>query len=213
MQIRQKSNAFTHLPGIFIFFIGMFFLIEKAATLNSIVSTISVIIFSFGLIMLYLASTIYHSVCASEQVIATLRKIDHIMIYILIASSYTPICLISIKGFVGYALLGVIWGLTIVGIFLKIFWTSAPRVLYTSFYLGLGWGAVFAIYPLSKVMSWFGIFVLFLGGISYSVGAIIYAKKPKAIYLKYFGFHEIFHLFILLGSLLHYFFVYFYVLV
>ena len=212
MQVRQPANTFTHLFGVVLSFIGMYFIVSKSVSTNITIQIISSVVFSIGLISLYSASTVYHWTNASDKVIATLRKVDHIMIYILIASTYTPICLVAIKGWAGYTLFGVIWGLTLVGIILKIFWSSAPRILYTSFYLGLGWGAVFTVYPLSKIVPLESLMLLLIGGISYSVGAVIYALKSKKVFFKVLGFHEIFHLFILLGSISHYWFIYSYII-
>ena len=167
----------------------------------------------YSAIGLYTSSTIYHGKIAPIEKLEFLRKIDHIMIYVLIASSYTPMCLITLKGFLGYLLLGIVWSLALVGIILKIFWMNAPRWLSTGFYLLLGWIAIFFIYPISKVLPTFAIALLVLGGIMYSVGAIIYGKKSEKCKIGKFGFHEIFHVFILLGSFFHFVMIYRYVIV
>ena len=159
------------------------------------------------MILLYSASSIYHLTYASQKVINVLRRIDHSMIYVLIAGSYTPICLISLRGKVGYSIFGVIWTLAILGILIKNFWFSAPRWLSTSFYIAMGWLVVLAFYPLSKVMPLSGVMWLVIGGVLYTVGGIIYALKIPKVKNKYFGFHEIFHIFVMLGSLSHYWFV------
>jgi hemolysin III len=126
------------------------------------------------------------------------------MIYILIAGTYTPVCLIALKGVLGYTLLSVVWGLAVLGIIMKMVWFSAPRWLYTAFYLILGWMAVFFIVPLYHSLPVQGFAWLLAGGISYSVGSIIYATKSKKLKISVFGFHEIFHLFVLGGSFSHY---------
>lgn len=211
--IREPINSISHLFGIVLSFIGMILLLICSINTGEYIKIFSSIIFCFGLIGLYSASTLYHwYISSNERKIEFLRKIDHIMIYILIASTYTPICLITLKGLVGYLLLSIVWTLAIAGIVLKILYLNAPRWLYTSFYLFLGWAAIFVIYPLYKLLPSSGILLLITGGISYSIGAIIYATKSNKINIWKFGFHEIFHVFILLGSLIHYIMIYKYVI-
>ncbi|GAA0179536.1 hemolysin III family protein [Clostridium sediminicola] len=210
--IREPINSITHLFGIVLSAIGLVFLLISSINSGDSIKIISSIVFSFGLIGLYSASTIYHWYIASEKTIEILRKVDHSMIYILIAATYTPICLITLKGLTGYILLTVVWSLGIIGIVLKLLWLNAPRWLYTSFYLILGWAAIFVIYPLYKILPTAGLMLLFAGGISYSVGAVFYATKSERIKIWKFGFHEIFHIFILIGSLTHYLMIYKYVI-
>lgn len=135
------------------------------------------------------------------------------MIYVLIAGTYTPVCLVTLHGRLGMGLLITIWSLSLIGIILKLVWLDAPRWLYTSFYLVLGWIAAGFIFPLSQALPGKGVFLLVLGGLFYSAGSVFYALKPKRLCVFKLGFHEIFHLFILAGSLSHYVFVYRYVLV
>lgn len=210
--IREPINSITHLFGIVLSAIGLIFLLISSINSGDYIKIISSIVFSFGLIGLYSASTIYHWHVAPKKTIEKLRKIDHSMIYILIAATYTPICLITLKGLTGYLLLGIVWSLGITGIVLKLLWLNAPRWLYTSFYLILGWAAIFVIYPLYKILPTYGLMLLFGGGISYSVGAVFYATKSEKIKIWKFGFHEIFHVFILIGSLAHYLMIYKYVI-
>lgn len=210
--IREPLNSITHLLGIILSTIGLIFLLISSINSGDYVKILSSVIFSLGLIGLYSASTIYHWHVASEKTIEILRKVDHSMIYILIAATYTPICLITLKGITGYVLLSIVWSLGIIGIVLKLCWLNAPRWLYTSFYLILGWAAIFVIYPLYKILPTAGLMLLFGGGISYSVGAVFYATKSERIKIWKFGFHEIFHVFILLGSLTHYLMIYKYVI-
>lgn len=206
--IREPINSITHLIGMILAMIALPFVFTKSDTLMQL---IAVTIFIMGLIGLYGTSSIYHALKKAPDTLKKWRKADHIMIYILIAATYTPICLIGLKGITGIILLSAIWFLTILGIIFKVLWINMPRKIYTSFYVILGWAAVFAIYPLYKAVG--GIAVLFLaaGGVSYTVGAIVYAKKSK-VKIGHFGFHEIFHLFILVGSLCHFLMIYFYIL-
>ncbi|WP_461206193.1 PAQR family membrane homeostasis protein TrhA [Clostridium sp. DL1XJH146] len=210
--IREPINSITHLIGIVLSAIGLILLLVVSINSGDYIKIISSVIFSIGLIGLYTASTVYHWSLGSKNKLLILRKLDHTMIYVLIAATYTPICLISLKGFTGYLLLIIVWTLAIAGIILKLIWLDAPRWLYTSFYLGLGWAAIFVIYPLYKILPTTGLILLFGGGLSYSIGAIFYATKSKKIKIWKFGFHEIFHLFILLGSFLHYLMVYNYII-
>lgn len=212
IQIREPLNSLTHLFGILLSAIGLMLLLINSIQTNDVLKISTSIIFCLGLISLYSASTIYHWIIASERTLEILRKVDHIMIYILIAASYTPICIITLKGLLGYTLISVVWSLAILGIILKIVWLNAPRWLYTSFYLILGWAALFVIYPLYKLLPLTGFLLLVLGGISYSIGAVIYGTKSEKFKVWKFGFHEIFHVFILLGSIIHYIMIFKYVI-
>jgi len=206
--IREPINSITHFVGMMLALIAAPLVLIKS---QSLVQVIAVTIFLMGLIGLYGTSSIYHALKKAPNVLERWRKADHMMIYILIAATYTPICLITLKGIVGYTLLSIIWGLSILGIIFKIFWLNMPRKIYTALYVILGWAAIFAIYPLYQAVGTIGISLLIAGGVSYTVGAVFYAKKSK-IQLGHFGFHEIFHLFIMLGSLLHFLMIYFFVL-
>jgi hemolysin III len=133
------------------------------------------------------------------------------MIFVFIAASYTPVCLVVLGGGWGWSIFGTVWGLTIAGLFLKIFRLNTPRVLYTAIYVVMGWIIVVGIWPLQKAMAFMGLMWLLIGGLFYSVGAIIYAtKKPDPI-PRILGFHEIFHVFIMLGSFSHFWMMYRYV--
>lgn len=206
--IREPINSITHLLGMLASLLAVPFIITKSHTITEVVA---VSIFCLGLIGLYGTSSLYHGVKGTSHKLEKWRLADHIMIYVLIAATYTPICLISLKGWIGLTLLSIIWSLTIVGILFKIFWKDMPRKLYTGLYVLLGWAAIFAIYPLYLAIGLGGTLLLVGGGVSYTVGAVIYAKKPKFSILN-FGFHEVFHLFILLGSLLHFLMIYQYTL-
>jgi hemolysin III len=168
-------------------------------------------VFCIGLIGLYGTSAIYHGLKKKPTTLKKWRVADHIMIYILIASTYTPICLVTLQGWVGYVLLSIIWILSLAGIALKVLWLNMPRKIYTLLYLILGWAAIFAIIPIYQSVGLLATLLLVSGGLAYSVGAVIYAKKPTFNILN-FGFHEVFHLFILLGSSLHFTMIFIYVL-
>ncbi len=212
LKIREPLNALTHLAGVVFFGIGWLVLMMKAQNSGDYTQIIAILVYGMGLLGLYTASTIYHWFNGSEESIKLLKKTDHSMIYIFIAATYTPICMISLRGLFGTALLVSVWFLAIVGVVFKFIFINLPRWLYTSFYLILGWVAVFAIYPLAQRMAMQGIVLLIIGGIFYTIGAVIYALKPKSLTFGLFGFHEIFHLFILAGSLMHFVTIYWYVM-
>ena len=210
---REPINGFTHLGGAILSFFGLLALVIKTTLTNpSIVDISAVIIFGISLILLYSASATYHLVVASEKVISFLRRIDHSMIFVLIAGSYTPFCLIGLKGVTGWISFIIIATIAICGILFKMIWFKCPRWISTCIYIGMGWISVFLIKPLSNSIPLEGVFLLVLGGVFYTIGAIIYGIKPEALKFKKLGFHEIFHIFILLGSLCHFFAVYKYVI-
>lgn len=203
-KFREPVSGFTHMFGAIASLIGMVILIVMSAYNRSTVHIVTFAVFGVSLILLYSASSIYHLVTISEKAINRLRKLDHSMIYVLIAGTYTPICLIALKGSLGWGLFIGIWALATLGIILKMFWMEAPRWLYTLFYILMGWISIFVIAPLARVIAPTGIAWLFAGGIFYTVGAVIYATKWPRIKSKVFGFHEIFHIFVLMGSFAHY---------
>lgn len=211
--IREPINGLTHLVGALLSFAGLLALVIKASlTVGSPVAITAVVIFGISMILLYTASATYHMVISKDSVIAFLRKIDHSMIFVLIAGSYTPYCLISLNGVTGWTLFGIITAVAVSGILFKMIWFKCPRWLSTSIYIVMGWMVVFVVAPLSEVLSTGGVFLLVAGGILYTIGGVIYAVKPNFLRSKYLGFHEIFHIFILLGSLSHFLSVYMYVL-
>ena len=211
--LREPVNGFTHMAGAILSFIGLLAMVIKATLYNPSATAISsVIVFGISLILLYSASATYHLVVSNDKVINFLRRLDHAMIFILIAGSYTPFCLIALNGPTGWILFGVILTTAIAGVCFKLIWFNCPRWISTSIYVAMGWVSVFLISPLHKALSSQGIFLLILGGVFYTIGAIIYATKPKFLNFKYLGFHEIFHIFIILGSLSHFLCVFNYVI-
>ena len=153
------------------------------------------------MILLYAASTIYHTVDSTEKVNRQLRKIDHMMIFVLIAGSYTPVCLIVLQGTTGYLLCGAVWAVAIIGIIIKACWINCPKWFSSVIYIGMGWLCVFAFVPIVHSLPSAGFGWLLAGGIIYTVGGIIYALKLPIFnsHHKNFGSHEIFHLFVMGG--------------
>lgn len=209
-KLREPINSIAHLSGAIFFFLGTLFLIILQILEGSTSSKIAgVVIFGSSLVLLYLASGIYHGYMGSDRIIKVLKKLDHSMIYVLIAGSYTPMCLQVLDGKKKIIILGIIWAIVIIGIVTKIFIKGIPRPVYTSFYLIMGWIVVFFIGDVYHGLPSFGFFLLAFGGILYSIGGIIYMlKKPNPS--KALGFHELFHIFILGGSLSHFMMVFSY---
>lgn len=210
MNPREPLNTLTHLIGVVLSLIGSFLLLLRVENLWSI-EGLSAIIFLLGLLLLYGASSFYHAYQGPASHISILRILDHSMIYVLIAATYTPIALVGLNSMLGNILLSCIWLSAFMGIILRISVVNVPRWVYTSIYLVLGWSALIVIYPLSKALPIMALVYLFLGGIAYTVGAVIYGRKSESFKMGPWGFHEIFHLFILLGSLLHFIMIYTYI--
>lgn len=211
--LREPVSGFTHLAGAILSFVGLLALVIKTTMTDpTIINLTAVIIFGISMILLYSASATYHLVVSSDNVIKFLRKLDHSMIFILIAGSYTPFCLIALEGAHGFTLFAVVSGIAIAGVLFKMLWFNCPRWLSTSIYIGMGWIAIFIIGPLSKAISPQGVFYLALGGVFYTIGGVIYGVKPKFLNFKYLNFHDIFHIFVMLGSLTHFYCVFKYVI-
>ena len=161
--------------------------------------------------MLYTFSSLYHLLNVGETATRVLRKFDHIMIYVLIASTYTPICLGPLRGPWGWTIFGIVWGLAVIGIILAAIWINAPRWLTTILYLAMGWTVIIAVYPMITIFSNLNalssLWWLLAGGIFYTIGAIIYGFKIPKFENKYFGYHEVFHIFVMLGSFCQYWFI------
>ncbi|KTR58953.1 hemolysin [Exiguobacterium indicum] len=211
--MREPINGLTHLGGAVFAFVGLLALVIKASLeRGATLAIVAAIIFGVSMMALYAVSATYHMVLASDRAIAIWRRLDHSMIYLLIAGSYAPFCLVSLNGPTGWVLFSIVMLIAVSGITFKLVWFNSPRWLSTTLYIGMGWIMVFAITPLAQVLSPLGIGLLFLGGIFYTIGGIIYGLKPRILSFKHLGFHEIFHIFVLLGSLAHFLCVYFFVL-
>ena len=212
IKMREPVSGLTHLIGAVLSAIGLVLMIYYAVSKGTVWHIVSFSIFGGSLILLYTASTLYHLLNISEKGVRVLRKIDHMMIYVLIAGTYTPICLIPLRGGWGYSILITIWGIAITGIIMKLLWFDAPRWLYTLFYLIMGWLIVIALWPIAKTIPIAGVLWLIAGGLLYSIGAVIYGTKWPRLKSKVFGFHEIFHLFVLYGSFCHFWLMFRYLL-
>ena len=207
MKIKDPISGLSHLLGLILSIIGTFLLISSA---EGLVKIISFIIFGLSMCFLYASSSIYHLFGHSPEEVDVFRKIDHAMIYILIAGTYTPICLIALNGTVGIISLISIWVLAVAGIstvFFKSFWTKTPRWFATFLYVLMGCLSFLILYPLYQSSGMGIIFWLLVGGFFYIIGAVIYAiKKPNIS--KEFGFHELFHILVIFGTISHFWCIY-----
>ena len=204
--IKEPGSAITHFIGMLMAIFAAVPLLIKAANEPGRIYIISLTIYAASLILLYAASTTYHTFDISEKVNTVLKKIDHMMISILIAGSYTPVCLIVLKGRTGIILLSIVWGIAIVGILIKAFWVYCPKWVSSVLYIGMGWTCVLAFTQILNNMSPAAFGWLLAGGIIYTVGGVIYALKLPLFNSRHknFGSHEIFHLFVMGGSACHF---------
>lgn len=212
--VKDPGSAITHFIGMLMAIFAAVPLIIKAAHEPGRIYLVSIIIYAASLILLYAASTTYHTFNRSERVNTILKKIDHMMISVLIAGSYTPICLLVLGGKRGLILLAIVWSFAIVGILIKAFWVYCPRWVSSLLYIGMGWTCVLAFTQILNSMSTAAFLWLLAGGVIYTVGGVIYALKLPLFNLKHknFGSHEIFHLFVMGGSACHFVVMYVFVL-
>lgn len=212
--LKDPGSAITHFIGMLLAIFGGFPLLLKAAQEPNRLYVVSLAIYLISLILLYTASTIYHSFDISEKVNIWLKKFDHMMISVLIAGTYTPICILVLKGPVGYFLLATVWTFAIIGILFKAFWVTCPKWVSSVLYIGMGWTCLLAFTQILEALSPAAFGWLLAGGIIYTVGGIVYALKLPLFNSKHknFGTHEIFHLFVMGGSFCHFILMYVFVL-
>ena len=203
---KDPGSAFTHFLGVVMVLLAAFPLLSRAVKGEHPVYLISLGIFTLSMFLLYSASTIYHTFNISERSNRILKKLDHIMIYVLIAGSYTPVCLITLSGTSGTFLFLLVWAVALLGILQCIFFINCPKWVSSLLYIAMGWLCVFSFSDILALMNTQTFFWLLAGGIIYTIGGIIYACKfPIFNQLhKNFGSHEVFHLFVLAGSLCHF---------
>ena len=210
-KFRQPVSGFTHAAGVLLSVVALIVMVTTDLRHKTSWHVAADIIFGSSLIMLYAASTLYHLLPLKEKGINLLRQLDHTMIFILIAGTYTPFCLVTLRGPWGWSILAVIWGLAVAGIVTKLVWKSAPRSFRVALYLFMGWLALVMIYPLSQAARPGTLLWLLIGGLCYTVGAIFYALKWPNPFPEKFGFHEIWHLLVMGGSFSHFWAVFRYV--
>ncbi len=203
-RFREPVNGLTHLAGGLLASVGLGLLLATATRAGRVDQLVAFGIFGFSLIALYTASALYHLLPLSPAGVARMRRVDHMSIFVLIAGTYTPFCLLALDGGWRVGLLGLVWGLALCGILLKLFWMDAPRWLSVALYLGIGWVAVIAAPALFRAVPAGGMAWVLAGAVVYSAGALIYGlRRPNPI-PGVFGFHELWHLFVVAGSACHF---------
>ena len=211
--IREPGSAITHFIAMMMAVFAAVPLLVKAGVQSGQENFLAMAIFMGSMILLYGASATYHSVDLTGKSLRVFRKLDHMMIFVLIAGSYTPVCLIVLGGKLGYTLLALVWGIAAVGMIVKACWITCPKWFSSVIYIAMGWVCVLVFGPLLKTLSTPAFLWLLAGGIIYTVGGVIYALKLPIFNAKhkFFGSHEVFHLFVMGGSVCHFIFMYLYV--
>ena len=211
--IREPGSAITHFIAMMMAVFAAVPLLIKAGIQSGQENLLAMAIFMGSMILLYGASATYHSVDLTGRSLRVFRKLDHMMIFVLIAGSYTPVCLIVLGGKLGYTLLALVWGIAAVGMLVKACWITCPKWFSSIIYIAMGWVCVLVFGPLLNTLSTPAFLWLLAGGIIYTVGGVIYALKLPIFNSKhkFFGSHEVFHLFVMGGSICHFIFMYLYV--
>ncbi|MCL2717780.1 MAG: hemolysin III family protein [Lachnospiraceae bacterium] len=211
--IREPGSAITHFIGMILVMLAAIPLLTKAANAAHALAPLALSVFILTMMLLYGASTAYHAVSLSEKTIKFFKRIDHMMIFALIAGSYTPVCLTVLEGPVGNTLLIVIWSLAFIGMVVKVFWITCPKWFSSSIYIAMGWVCIGFIGPLINTLPAAALFWLAAGGVIYTIGGVIYALKLPLFNSRHinFGSHEIFHLFVMGGSFCHFVFMFFFI--
>ena len=210
--IREPGSAITHFIGMMMAIVAAAPLLVKAALDADMTALVAMTVFIGSMVALYGASAVYHSVTVKENILKVFRKLDHMMIFVLIAGSYTPVCLVVLGGRMGYTL-PVVWGIAVVGMVVKACWITCPKWFSSLVYIAMGWVCLAVFGTLWNTLPHSAFLWLLAGGIVYTAGGVIYALKLPIFNArhKYFGSHEIFHLFVMGGSICHFVFMYLYV--
>jgi hemolysin III len=201
-KLRDPVSGLTHLGGAILAAVGLIFLL--IAGWSTPAKIISLLVYGLSLVGMFSASATYHMVKAKDRVIEILRKIDHSAIYLLIAGTYTPFCVNAFTGFWQWGLLAIIWSLALIGIGVKIFIIKAPRWLTAGVYLLMGWLVLAAIGEMLNRLPAGALIWMAIGGVTYTLGAVVYITKKLNFWPGVFGFHEVWHIFVLLAALAHY---------
>ena len=211
--IREPGSAITHFIGMILAIFAAVPLLVKAGVASGGRSFTAMTVFMTSMILLYGASTMYHSVNLAGRSLRIFQKLDHMMIFVLIAGSYTPVCLIVLGGDAGYRLLMLVWGIALAGMTIKACWITCPKWFSSIIYIAMGWVCVLVFGQLFDTLSTAAFLWLLTGGIIYTVGGVIYALKLPIFNSRHqsFGSHEVFHLFVMGGSICHFIFMYLYV--
>lgn len=211
--IREPGSAITHFIAMILAIFAAVPLLIKAGLSAGGQNFAAMVIFISSMILLYGASAAYHSVNLTGRHLRIFKKIDHMMIFVLIAGSYTPVCLIVLDGQQGYQMLTLVWGIALAGMIIKAVWVTCPKWFSSMIYIAMGWVCVFVFGQLWNTLPTAAFLLLLAGGIIYTVGGVIYALKLPIFNARHkdFGSHEVFHLFVMGGSICHFIFMYLYV--
>lgn len=210
--IREPGSALTHFIAMLLALCAAVPLLVRAAVHSGVKSLTAMTVFMISMVLLYAASTIYHSVNCSGRILRIFRKMDHMMIFVLIAGTYTPVCLLTLPKPSGLMLLAAVWGIALVGIFIKSFWITCPKWFSSVLYIAMGWSCLSVLGQLFSLLPLHAFLWLLAGGLIYTAGGIIYALRLPLFDARHpmFGLHEIFHLFVMAGSLCHFVFMFCY---
>lgn len=213
LHLRDPASAITHGIGLLLTLCGAAPLLIKAVSLGTAFAA-AMLVFILTMALMYAASSLYHSVTLSDKAIQWFRRVDHSAIFVFIAGSYTPVCLLILEPRYGLPLLAALWAVTAAGILTKFLWITCPKWFSSVIYIAMGWFCVFCIKPLLHALTLPALLWLLAGGIFYTVGGVIYTLRLPLFNARHknFGTHEIFHVFVMLGTLCHYLFMYWYVL-
>ena len=207
---REPMNGLTHCVGAVLALIGTVLLIVRSVDPFLPWHMGSFIVFGVCMVLLYTTSTLYHWLRLSEAGQRLWRRLDHCMIFVYIAATYTPICLVAMRGSGGWPLFAAVWSVAVLGVLGKCFWLQAPRWVSTGLYMAMGWMVILGIKPLVASLPVGALWWLVAGGAFYTLGAVIYALKRPALG-RVIGFHELFHVFVMIGSFCHFMVMYLYV--
>ena len=201
-KLREPVSGLTHLGGAVAALVGQIVLLVLGGP--GVEKVVSVLVYGLSLVGLFSASAVYHLVNAGPKVTAALRKLDHSAIYLLIAGTYTPFCMLAFEGFFRWGMLAIVWTFAAVGIAVKLFYMGAPRWLSAVIYVLMGWLCLMAAGEMTSALTPFSLGWMIAGGVIYTLGAVVYATKIFNFVPGKFGFHEVWHLFVLLGAGAHF---------
>lgn len=204
--VKDPISALTHFIGFWGAILGMPILLIHASSSCSIPEQISLGIFMLSMILLYGASTAYHTFQTTRKAGRVLKKLDHCMIFMLIAGSYTPVCVIVLHSAIGYRILALVWSLAAIGMIFKLCWVTCPKWVSSVIYIGMGWVCLLAFSDIYQALPQRAFLLLLIGGIIYTIGGVIYALKLPLLskWIPGFGAHELFHVFVMGGSFCHF---------
>lgn len=213
IKIKDPWSALTHFIGMLLALFATAPLLVKAAFSGDMMHVYAMAVFMLSMVLLYAASATYHAFGIGDRLYIILKKIDHMMIPVLIAGTYTPICLITLKDGIGSIMLTIVWSMAVISILVKAFWVTCPKWFSSLIYIAMGWVCILGMSNIVKSLSRPAFIWLLIGGILYTAGGVIYALKLPIFNAKHktFGSHEVFHLFVMGGSMCHYIVMYGYV--